>query len=123
MLLSKMMLALLLRLLLLLLLLLLPVPPVPAPAQPRRMGSPKVGLRMLHRRRPARAANVQTERPLQTDKAPRRRLRHHPEMPGTAWDRLVHEVAVEPRDEAIDRIKQGFGLPLAHIPAAAIRQL
>lgn len=34
-----------------------------------------------------------------------------------------HEVAVEPRDEAIERIKQSFGLPLAHIPAAAIRQL
>ena len=34
-----------------------------------------------------------------------------------------HSVAVEPRQQAIDRIRQSSGLPLAHIPAAAIRQL
>ena len=32
-----------------------------------------------------------------------------------------HAVAVEPRQQAIERIKHSFGLPLAHIPAEAIR--
>ena len=34
-----------------------------------------------------------------------------------------HSVALEPRDEAIERIQRSAGLPQAHIPAAAIRQL